>query len=1432
MLSWRGSNDLYKCESLVLAEILTKAPHSPDLQDDIPLKIMTRFENSGNEGVGDSRSRQLVDTTHSCGFVYRVLLLVGWLGLGFSSAHGQTQDAYTPFFELEVDGIPFYKKANQLFEDSQGLLWIGTGSGLYRYDGNQLKVYQYNVFDEGSIPNNTIRDIVEDGNHDLWISTESFLVLYRRKEDRFVAYHKNFNSENLYVGRNGKVYVCQTQRGLLEITPHVLPDSIGFRYLYQVKEDPKLLNIGSPTAAYEDEFERKWIGTRTGIYLFQGDNQLSATSIDFPILHIVKGRDQVLWVSSENQLYEVQYSKQDSDLEILASYKLACNKQDESLSIEALVLAPDGRIWVGTDKCLFRGDQVYGQFRFKAVKENGFDETKLTSDRITALVVDYYDNLWVGTVNGVSKHISKASIFQFKSLEALGEKIQNNAVHSIHEDEQGNLWIGTNESGLFRYNEPTNSFLKIGIPERKISCIRQHANPDRLLVGAQQSLYEISKLPSATPEVTKLAHYKRTIMDILPINSDEIWVALWGQGLDIIDGKKELPEYKKALVEQTKGNHVSVLHKDGLGNIWIGTRGNGLYLVDQEAEAYRVYDPSLEDGITANAFLSIWEDLESNIWLGTRGGGLMFYDQRRKVFEPFTIEDGLPSNTITTVIGDRKQNLWLGSQEGLAVYTPADGSFITFGSEYGIHTNHFSFNSGTQSEHQRQLYFGTIGGYYSIATEEYKKNLKPPKTVITSFRSYGQLKDSSTYQLDLSYFQDAQPEVVLPYQQNNVTIGFSSSDLTAPLKNKYAYKLEGVNDYWIFPDGNSKNAVYFDLAPGDYLFQVKSSNSDGVWAKEPTTLMITITPPFWRSSWAYSIYAFLILLAIAVLMILYRRWYKLKKSLLRETISREKDKQHHQMRMVFFTDISHELRTPLTLILSYIEDIISNNKEKIDRKVAFSLYNSALKMKQLINQFMDIRKHNEKQFQLDVKVCEARRLIKSIEVTFMDYAKINQVELHFQAPKEEISGYLDYFIVEKIVSNLLTNALKYTPSGGEITLSIEPRLRKGQEENGFQLQAGKYLDIVIRDNGIGMSAEDLAHIFDRYYQAKQLHSDQMTGTGIGMELVHKLVRLHHGGIWVKSEPGVFTEFLVSLPLEEQHYASHEINPARDKAPLLPEAEVVLPVGGQIAARGQTRKDRATILIVDDNPDLREMMQEFLQREYQVCQAEDGKQGVEMALDKRPDLIISDILMPVEDGISLLGKIKQNPAVNHIPIFMLTAKTDDETKEECIKQGAQDVLEKPFSMDFLKWKIKNTLQFQDSLKKAYSKKITAEPTNTPVESPDEQMMKELIRIVEDNLHSHKLGVEFLATELGMSRANLYRKLQKIVNETPVHFIKQIRLKRAKQILETNKFYISEVAFMCGFNSVKYFRRCFQKEYGLTPTEFSKKSQTLPKSEGVN
>lgn len=1351
-------------------------------------------------------------------FVVVISTLLSYLSLG-------AQIPSTPFFDLEVQGIPFYKKVNRLFEDSKGLLWIGTNAGLYRYDGTQLKAYQYDVFDDESIPNNTIRQIEEDKDGDLWITTESYLVLYRRKQDRFIPFFKNHNSGFLHVNEDGTLLLNQYRRALIEITPHEQTDSILFDTIYSVDLDDRFLEFGNCKAAYEDEFGRRWVGTTSGIFFINEQNKVIPTKINFPVSHILKGKDQVLWIGSENNLFEIQYSKYHNDFEILARHELNCGGKDRPESITALVQGRDRTIWVGTDKCLFRGTLVYGSYQFK----NSFNSTQSINNRITALTIDHYQNLWVGTVKGVSKWISKAAIFHFETLGVLGDNVESNVVNTIYRDDKANLWIGTNDSGIFRYNQSTKEVVKVAIPENLISVIRPHMDPDKLLVGTQTAIYELSELNSRSIGVKKLAEYERNVMDILPVSSDEIWVGLWGIGVRILGGKRELPEYKKAVIEQVHDNHVSVLHKDGYNNIWIGTRGNGLHLIDQEAETYKVFTPSQKEGITANAFLSIWEDFESNIWLGTRGGGLISYDQQKRTFQAFTAKDGLPSNTIATVMGDHKHNLWLSSRDGLAIYTPADGTFTTFGSEYGINTEDFSFKSGAQSSDQRQLYFGTIGGYYHIDAERYKKNLVPPKTIITSFRSYGQLKDSSLYQLDLSHLQNQMEDLVLPYQQNNLTIGFSSNDLTAPVKNKYAYKLVGVNDYWIFPSSSARDAVYFDLAPGTYVFQVKSSNSDGVWAEEPTTLTVTIKPPFWKSPWAYVLYAIFFLWLAWILLVLYRRWYRLKRHLLKEKISREKDNQHHQMRMVFFTDISHELRTPLTLILSYIEDIISNRKDRIDRKVAFRVYNNALKMKQLINQFMDIRKHNEKQFQLKVKVCDANRLVKSIEVPFMDFAQIHDLELKYLAPEQEIKGYLDYFIVEKVVSNLLINAFKYTAEGGQINLTVKERMIRERTTDDFQLEVGRYLEIQIRDNGIGIAPEDLEHIFDRYYQAKELSSGQFGGTGIGMELVYKLVCLHHGGIWVSSEKEVFTEFTVCLPLERKHYKEEEIILTQNEelSPFNPidSPSTIIPLPPEDIPIHTSDKRKRKVLIVDDNPDLREMMHEFLQEEYQVIEAQNGQDGIALALHEKPNLIISDILMPVEDGITLLKKLKQSPGVNHIPIFMLTAKTDDVTKERCIKQGAQDFLEKPFSMEFLKWKIMNTLKFQDSLKKAYSKTITAEPTNRPVESTDERMMRELIGIVEEHLHSHKLNVEFLASEVGMSRANLYRKLQKVANQTPVNFIKQIRLKRAKQILETDKFYISEVAYMCGFNSVKYFRRCFQKEYGLTPSQYVQKSQEL-------
>lgn len=727
------------------------------------------------------------------------------------------------------------------------------------------------------------------------------------------------------------------------------------------------------------------------------------------------------------------------------------------------------------------------------------------------------------------------------------------------------------------------------------------------------------------------------------------------------------------------------------------------------------------------------------------------------------------------------------------------------------------------------MYFGCIGGLYSVNTNNFKETTLLPETVITNFSIFGNESNDTLIQKNNNSIQSklrANKTIELPYNHNNIVINFSSLDFTSPSKNKYAYKLEGVNDFWLNTDATNRNANYNNLQPGDYVFKVKSTNSDGVWNDTPKHLSFTISPPFWKSNTAYIIYTIIGFFSIWLASYLIKKWYGLKKTLVAETVSREKDKELHKMKMTFFTDVSHELRTPLALILGTIEKVIKEKKFALSPVSSQRIFNNTLRMQRLINQMMDIRKFDEGKLKLNISKNDIITDIEIIKNAFNDFAKIYEIEYQFVAEETELIGWYDVDILEKILFNLLSNAFKYTKEKGEITLKVELVKDAVPEVATTQFPKGKYIKCIVRDNGIGIPKQDLNNIFDRYYQATKSYTNQIPGTGIGMELVQKLVERHHGIISVKSKENVFTEFVFYLPISKNRYKKKEI--AEKGMPLKKnfiknsEYQVIEEVSLEFDAKTTTKNsNKPKILIVEDNPDLRLMLKEELSDTFQIIEAENGQEGYGTALKEKPQLIISDVLMPIEDGVSMLKRIKSNTEINNIPIFMLTAKTANETKIECVSLGAEDYIEKPFSLEFVKWKVKNALVTRKILKEKFSKVITAKPSEIEIESNDEKFVKKLIKIIEDNMDDNLLSVEFLASEVGMSRANLYRKLQAIVNDTPVNFIKKIKLKRAAQLLESSDMYISEIAYMTGFNNQKYFSKCFSKAYNMNPTQYVKK-----------
>lgn len=1325
------------------------------------------------------------------------------------------------FFDLQINGQAFRHRVNTLFVDSYGFLWIGTNTGLYQYDGNRLKSYQYDVFDPESIPNNGINSIVEDQFHNLWLGSESYLIRFDRQTESFSGYYKNQTSICLGVDEDGTVWANLRKIGLARITPAAEEDDLQFETHFNYVSSGVIQKNLVLDAYCEDELGRIWLGTPSGLYYLDDELQLQASNFTETVTAVIRGAGQRLWVSTPKELFELAYDKGPEALTVHSRTALFEEQQVESQRILGLLQDQDGQLWVGTSEGLYRTLPHASGLDFRKVHLQTTGNLK--TDRIQALQLDPFGNIWIGSSNGVGKVVSRSLAVQFNALPSLDPTLKNQRVMSPTLDPYGRLWFGLHEGGLYRFDLETKQLELIAKPPGRVNVIRRDFSGKGLLIGWGNQLFSIADAGAAKPVLQSMGTYERGVHDVVALSEQEMWLGLWDRGLRIRSSDEKRSAYKEKLLEKTLGHNISVMQLDSRQNLWIGTRGDGLYRVDLRRQSFEHYQPSRASGLTSNAFLCLLEDREGTIWMGTRGGGLIRYRAEENRFTAYQRRDGMLSNTISAIEEDHLGNLWLSTPEGLLRFNKATEGMISLTEEDGIMESQFVYNSSAFLEGGRRLLFGTTNGFYEIDAHAFRPTVQLPHTVITSINILDHREPSaSSFVMQHGSLVVDSSSITLPYFQNNFSLEFASLDLTAPYKNQYAYMLEGVNDNWIISNENVRNASYYDLSPGTYLFKVKSTNSDGQWTPQPTTLEIRIRPPFWLTHWAYAIYSLLILGILFLLIIIVRRWYRLKKELLKETVSREKDNQHHKMRMVFFTDISHELRTPLTLIISSIEQLLKEPAKLPQTRFTQRIHDSALKMKQLIDQIMDIRKFSEGEFKLQVNPGDAAAHLRMITATFSDYAALQQIQLAFSPARPEIPAWFDAVLLEKVTANLLSNALKFTEAGGKISVVADTCDLSREAADQLGLPPDTYLRITVEDNGLGMNETDLAHIFDRYYQSSnKLKSNLSSGTGIGMELVAKLVKLHRGHIGVASRPDEFTRFTVHLPLQKQAYHSSEIGQVEPGLPprMLHEAQQAdMPETSPAAVVKPREYQKASILLVEDNEELRNMMKEVLSNHYQVLEAGDGNSGFHAALKYRPDLIISDILMPEEDGISMLRRLKAEETTVHIPVFLLTAKVTDEVKRESLQLGAENFIIKPFSMDFLEWRIANTLKTRKLLEEKYSKVISATPSAVELESPDERLIRELVQLVEDHLEDPRLNVVFLANQVGMSRANLYRKLQKITGDTPVNFIRQIRLKRAKQILEMNKFHISEVAYMCGFKSHRYFSRCFAKEYGCTPKKF--------------
>jgi signal transduction histidine kinase/ligand-binding sensor domain-containing protein/DNA-binding NarL/FixJ family response regulator len=1181
----------------------------------------------------------------------------------------------------------------------------------------------------------------------------------------------------------------------------------------------------------KDKYGFLWFGTWGGLCRYDGYkfkvyryNTNNPKSINNNRIHnIIKDKNQDLWVLTFKEYELCRYNYETDDFERIPYYKVPVSfykllsRRDHYRTVNFAHKDLKWSIATNSHELIEKNKQTENVRRYRS---NIANRWSLNDSYVTEIYKDDQNIFWVGTYsNGINKANLNAKAFKYFYHDPTNsQSIADNGVRAICEDNRGNLWIGTRDRGI-SIIQKDGSFKHITHVNGKVNTISSNEIKQiycdaggRVWIGTKKGLDCYDPATGSFRTIREL--YNIPVYGFAEDKQKRLWMATWNGVAAYLPQSDRLIRYdaKRTL----KNRHGRIVLIDSSGNLWIGTEGGGISLlkVDSGKDSLSVVKHfEHKDGesktISDNRIYSMIEDKQGDIWLGT-GNGLDRIEKKSHAIKHIAFTNGSTDAAVAGIIEDKKGNLWVSHKNGISKLA-RDLSIRQFTMSDGLQSNEFSDGAFYKSKFADQLFFGGNNGFNSFTPDSIKPDLTIPKTVITQIQILNRdvaLGEEVNGRAVLNKPLHLLKELALNYADKNISIEFAGLHFANPKGNKYAYKLEGVDPDWIYADAERRWAKYSNLESGDYRFMVKSSNSDGVWNNEPTILAIRVNPPFWASTNAYVFY----FLLVAGCLYLYH-YYTSKYARL------NKEKELHQHKIQFFTNISHEIKTPLSLILAPIDrlaDLCQDNK--IATEQINVMRNSGNRLLRLINQLLDFRRLESGNVSLNL---QRNNLIPFIDNILSSFSPaLLQKNLSLSFVKGGINAlYFSYDEdkVEKILSNLLSNALKFTCNKGYIKVLVKEEL----------LSSGRFVAIDVLNSGKGIPEEDIKKIFEPFSKAS---GNQQDGTGLGLTYSKGLVELHGGKIDVSSSEianGVFeTKFSVLLPAgnmesedsEEQAYKHNEEEAARI---VTAAAEVETEDQPQLE---KTAKNAPRLLIIEDNESLRSYLKDYFSEEYSVSEAEDGEEGFETAAEQIPDLIISDIMMPKMDGLDFCKKLKSHAKTAHIPVVLLTSRAPMESQIEGYESGADDYILKPFNLNLLAVRIKNILASRRSLKDRYRKEISIQPSASLPDSPDEKLMQKILGFVESRLADPNLTIDIICKEVCMSRTHLYRKIKTLTGGLSMaDVIKEIRLKRAQQLLKDRKFNVNEVSYMVGFVDVDHFRKCFKSEFGLTPSEFSKKSQ---------
>lgn len=1352
---------------------------------------------------------------------------IAFLVLLFISGNLFSQNKYRLKNIATTDGLS-QSSVIAIHQDKLGQMWLGTRDGLNKYDGSRFTIFRNDTADKSSISNNDILAIEEDNSGKIWVGTYNGLNCYDPVTNIFKRYlHTKTNhtiSSNAIwsIKEIGDEMWFGTSKGLSIYNKKTKQ----FTSVFHSDTDNSSLPSNNILSILKTKKGEIWIGTTKGLCLLTSRKNGKISFKNFPlnsfdllnVQSLLEDNNGHLWIGTKNKGLLKLDRRTSKFVPFLSNEKY----KEINTDIRSLALDKHGSIWIGA----YDGIYILGQDNSLQQINNSNNSSGI--DKVKSVFVDKKGSVWIGCYyKGVN--IWDISNVNFSNYNQLSKKIplSFDVVSSIIADKKQNIYFGTEGGGITIFNKKTEAISYINSRagntsknDIKSMCLSE----DNILwmgtFSKGLTAYNIISKRTEDNRITAdLSNFLKEsgVYSIKTEGNGILWIGTFGKGLiryNTLSKTYQVIGSDNSSTNYLTNNIIRTLLVDKKKQLWIGTQNglNSIVLKDFATKKYSIkhffFDKS---SLSGDDILTLFEDSQNKIWVGTKAKGLHYYDGKKFIRINLRIGNTVITS-IHSILEDDNKNLWISSNQGIIKYSTIQKNIVIYDQKDGLASNEFNDNAALKLD-ANQFYFGSPSGATYFDANKITLNQYAPQVLITDLKIKNETITANDSTGILEKSVGYTKNITLDYDKANFTINFAIPNYIRSKNNQYSYRLTGLENNWTKTKNTEANFAIQN--PGTYTFEVRGANNDGVWNKVPTTLTVVVKPAPWRSIWAFLLYGIVIGLGLYGLIWIMKSKSKLKQELELEYIETKRIEENNRIKLDFFTNISHEFRTPLTLILGPLQQILANyNGTNEMYKKLLVIEGSANHLLSLINRLMDFRKLENHQVTLESANGNIVKFTKEIFLSFIEYAKDGGYSYTFESSEEEILVYFDRYKLERVFYNLISNAFRYTPKGGNIHLKITR-----DQENIF---------IAVEDSGVGISEEHIDKIFDLFFEIPMHNNVQKNynkGTGIGLSIVKNIVKLHKGRIDVtnKKTPGVI--FTVTLPLGREHLLDSEIiqdfKISDDIAQYTAQLETEEITEPEDIEDLIVNTERQTILIVEDHKVLRSFMKNLLKKDYNIIVADNGKTALEKALKYVPNLIISDVIMPEMVGTELCSKIKENIKTSHIPVILLTSRSSLVYKFEGLESGADDYISKPFNLIEFKLRIKNLLNSTERLKNKFSSEDNFNPSEITVSSLDEELLKKAFKIVEENISNEQFDIPFFSSELGVSRTMLFLKIKAWTNYTPNEFIHEVRMKRAAQLLEQNKLNVSEISYKVGFNNPKYFSKCFQKRYGETPTQFADK-----------